>query len=59
MACAKNLKNVKMILLNSAINAKDLKKMSDYCKIYNEIYEDCKCHLEYVTVTNKRFTFTC
>lgn len=33
--------------------------MSDYCKIYNEIYEDCKCHLEYVTVTNKRFTFTC
>ena len=59
MASAKNLKNVKIILLNSVINAEDLKKCLIIVKIYNEIYEDCKCRLEYVTVTNKRFTFTC
>ena len=35
------------------------KKLSDYCKDCNKIYEDSKFYLEYIEVRKKHFLFGC
>lgn len=38
---------------------KTCKKLSDYCKDYHKIYDDCKYYPEYIEVRKKDFIFKC